>query len=102
MEEITEWICGRVHNRLSPEANMLRSTGLSRSRRTSCAPAALAKATQQRWADLMIEADLTGAFAHGIFRLPDYAKSLQSGLVNPKPDYGDRTSWSFGRPDRRR
>jgi LDH2 family malate/lactate/ureidoglycolate dehydrogenase len=32
---------------------------------------------------LMVEADLTGAAAHGVFRLPDYIRSLQSGLFNP-------------------
>jgi LDH2 family malate/lactate/ureidoglycolate dehydrogenase len=34
----------------------------------------------------MIEADLTGADAHGIFRLPSYVKVLQQGRINPKAD----------------
>jgi LDH2 family malate/lactate/ureidoglycolate dehydrogenase len=32
----------------------------------------------------MIEADLVGADAHGIFRLPQYARNLLSGRINPK------------------
>jgi LDH2 family malate/lactate/ureidoglycolate dehydrogenase len=35
-------------------------------------------------AGAMIEADLVGADAHGIFRLPQYARNLQSGRINPK------------------
>ena len=34
----------------------------------------------------MIEADLTGADAHGVFRLPKYVKRLRGGGFNPKPD----------------
>jgi LDH2 family malate/lactate/ureidoglycolate dehydrogenase len=33
----------------------------------------------------MTEADLTGADAHGIFRLPHYIRRLKAGGVNPKP-----------------
>jgi L-2-hydroxycarboxylate dehydrogenase (NAD+) len=33
----------------------------------------------------MLEADLTGADAHGVFRLPQYVKRLRAGGVNPKP-----------------
>ena len=36
-------------------------------------------------ADLMTEADLTGADAHGIFRLPQYVRRIQAGGVNPRP-----------------
>ena len=36
-------------------------------------------------AELMTEADLTGADAHGIFRLPQYVRRIQAGGVNPKP-----------------
>src|SRR5439155_16024710 len=35
-------------------------------------------------AKAMIEADLTGFDAHGIFRLSAYVATLQSGRVNPK------------------
>src|SRR5689334_11974132 len=37
-------------------------------------------------AELMCEADLTGADAHGIFRLPQYVKRLRGGGINPRPD----------------
>ena len=37
-------------------------------------------------AELMTEADLTGADAHGVFRLPMYVKRLQKGGCNTKPD----------------
>lgn len=33
-------------------------------------------------ADLMTEADLTGADAHGVFRLPQYVEALQRGTIN--------------------
>jgi len=36
-------------------------------------------------AQLMIEADLQGADGHGIFRLPQYIRRIQSGGVNPRP-----------------
>src|SRR3954454_5818068 len=36
-------------------------------------------------AELMCEADLTGADAHGIFRLPQYVKRLRGGAGNPRP-----------------
>jgi L-2-hydroxycarboxylate dehydrogenase (NAD+) len=37
-------------------------------------------------AELMVEADLTGADAHGVFRLPQYVKRLRAGGVNAKPN----------------
>jgi LDH2 family malate/lactate/ureidoglycolate dehydrogenase len=48
--------------------------------------AGLPVAAAARVAELMVEADLTGADAHGIFRLPQYVARLKSGAVNPKPD----------------
>src|ERR1700719_1981836 len=38
-----------------------------------------------RVAELMTEADLTGADAHGVFRLPQYVRRLRAGGVNPPP-----------------
>lgn len=35
-------------------------------------------------AELMTLADLTGADAHGIFRLPQYVQRIQSGGINPR------------------
>ena len=44
-------------------------------------------------AELMTEADLTGADAHGVFRLPQYVRRLRAGGVNPRPDIRvDRTA----------
>jgi len=37
-------------------------------------------------AGLMGEADLTGADAHGVFRLPQYVRRLKAGGFNRKPD----------------
>ncbi len=37
-------------------------------------------------AALMVEADLVGADAHGIFRLPQYIRRLKAGGFNPTPD----------------
>ncbi|HZH53590.1 MAG TPA: Ldh family oxidoreductase [Microvirga sp.] len=37
-------------------------------------------------AELMMEADLTGADAHGIFRLPQYVQRIQAGGINPTPE----------------
>jgi L-2-hydroxycarboxylate dehydrogenase (NAD+) len=36
-------------------------------------------------AELMVEADLTGADAHGVFRLPMFAKRVQKGGCNARP-----------------
>jgi L-2-hydroxycarboxylate dehydrogenase (NAD+) len=37
-------------------------------------------------AELMLEADLTGADAHGVFRLPQYCLRLKLGGLNPHPN----------------
>jgi L-2-hydroxycarboxylate dehydrogenase (NAD+) len=37
-------------------------------------------------AELMLEADLTGSDAHGVFRLPQYVKRLKLGSTNPRPN----------------
>jgi L-2-hydroxycarboxylate dehydrogenase (NAD+) len=37
-------------------------------------------------AHFMTEADLTGADAHGVFRLPQYVRRLKAGGVNPRPN----------------
>ena len=46
----------------------------------------LREADARRAAELMVEADLTGADAHGIFRLPQYVRRLRAGGANPRPD----------------
>src|SRR3954462_4000984 len=37
-------------------------------------------------AELMLEADLTGADAHGVFRLPQYVRRLRGGGINATPN----------------
>jgi L-2-hydroxycarboxylate dehydrogenase (NAD+) len=54
-------------------AEALRTTGL---------PAADAA----KVAELMVETDLAGADAHGVFRLPHYVRRLRAGGVNPRPN----------------
>jgi LDH2 family malate/lactate/ureidoglycolate dehydrogenase len=39
-----------------------------------------------RIAELMLEADLVGADAHGVFRLPQYVQRLKLGSTNPCPN----------------
>ena len=39
-------------------------------------------------AGLMLEADLVGADAHGVFRLPQYVRRLEAGGVNARPVIG--------------
>ena len=34
----------------------------------------------------MLEADLTGSDAHGVFRLAGYVRQLQRGAINPRPN----------------
>jgi LDH2 family malate/lactate/ureidoglycolate dehydrogenase len=52
----------------------------------SLAKVGLPSADARKVAELMCAADLTGADAHGIFRLPQYVKRLRGGGVNPRPD----------------
>ena len=40
----------------------------------------------RRAGELMVEADLTGADSHGIFRLPQYVRRMRAGGSNPMPD----------------
>lgn len=46
----------------------------------------LRPADATRVGELMVEADLTGADSHGIFRLPQYVRRLRAGGMNPTPD----------------
>src|ERR1700680_4768427 len=47
--------------------------------------AGLPTADAARCAELMTEADLTGADGHGIFRLPQYIRRLKAGGFNKLP-----------------
>ena len=46
----------------------------------------LSAADAAKAAELMTEADITGADAHGVFRLPQYVKRLRGGGFNARPD----------------
>jgi LDH2 family malate/lactate/ureidoglycolate dehydrogenase len=46
---------------------------------------AVSKGDAARIAELMLEADLVGADAHGVFRLPQYVQRLKLGSTNPRP-----------------
>jgi L-2-hydroxycarboxylate dehydrogenase (NAD+) len=49
------------------------------------AAAGLPAADAAKVAELMTEADLTGADAHGVFRLPQYIRRIRAGGFNTKP-----------------
>jgi len=44
----------------------------------------LAEADAATGAHAMLEADLTGSDAHGVFRLPTYVREFKRGAINPK------------------
>src|SRR5262250_2159009 len=48
--------------------------------------AGLPQAAAARCAELMTEADLTGADGHGIFRLPQYVRRIKAGGMNVRPN----------------
>ena len=50
------------------------------------AAAGLPRPDAAKCAALMGEADLTGADAHGVFRLPQYVRRLKAGGFNPRPN----------------
>jgi LDH2 family malate/lactate/ureidoglycolate dehydrogenase len=53
--------------------------------RDALAAAGLPPAHAAKVAELMTEADLTGADGHGIFRLPQYVRRLKAGGFNQRP-----------------
>ena len=48
--------------------------------------AGLPDAAAARCAELMTQADLTGADGHGIFRLPQYVRRLKASGFNKRPN----------------
>ncbi len=48
--------------------------------------AGVSDADAAKIAELMVEADLVGADAHGVFRLPQYMQRLKLGSTNPRPN----------------
>ncbi len=64
--------------------------------------AGLPAADATRVAELMTEADLTGADAHGIFRLPHYRPPAQGRRLQPAPDHHGEPDRAGDRAGRRR
>src|SRR5215468_6713482 len=56
------------------------------------AAAGLPRADAAKCAELMGQADLTGADGHGVFRLPQYVRRLKAGGFNKTPDI--RVEWT--------
>ncbi len=54
--------------------------------RDALAKMGLPLADATKVAELMTEADLSGADAHGVFRLPQYVRRLRAGGINPRPE----------------
>ena len=53
-------------------------------------------------AELMLEADLVGADAHGVFRLPQYVQRLKLGSTNARPNIKVTRTRAGDRAGRRR
>ena len=56
------------------------------SSRALCRPRGFPRKTRVKWPHLWLRRDARGGDAHGVFRLPQYVKQIQSGAVNPRPD----------------
>jgi L-2-hydroxycarboxylate dehydrogenase (NAD+) len=67
-------------SRRIPVADMLAFT------RSAFLACGLPEADAATVAGAMIEADLTGSDAHGIFRLAQYTRTLREGRINPRPN----------------
>lgn len=53
--------------------------------RSALTSVGLPTADAERISALMVEADLTGADAHGVFRLPQYVRRIRAGGINRAP-----------------
>jgi LDH2 family malate/lactate/ureidoglycolate dehydrogenase len=53
--------------------------------RDSLLKVGLSEQDAARSAELMVAADLAGADAHGVFRLPHYVRRIKAGGINPRP-----------------
>jgi L-2-hydroxycarboxylate dehydrogenase (NAD+) len=69
----------KAHDRRFPVAAMLAFT------KDAFVACGVPEADAQSIATAMIEADLTGADAHGIFRVAQYVGALRAGRINAKP-----------------
>src|ERR1700690_4177971 len=48
--------------------------------------AGIAAADARKAAELMAQSDISGADGHGVFRLPQYIRRIQTGGINRRPD----------------
>jgi LDH2 family malate/lactate/ureidoglycolate dehydrogenase len=69
---------------MMPEANRYSAAALTAFTRDALAACGVPEADAVTAAEKMIEADLTGFDAHGIFRLGFYVSNLKDGRVDPK------------------
>ncbi len=68
-----------------PQAKRVPAKAISGLIADALAATGLPEADATKCAELMLEADLTGADAHGVFRLPQYANRLKLGSTNARP-----------------
>ncbi|GEO14186.1 Ldh family oxidoreductase [Microvirga aerophila] len=69
----------------SPTSDRVPAAAIHAFIETSFRKVGLPDADAAKVARLMTEADLSGADAHGVFRLPQYVQRIQTGGINPKP-----------------
>jgi L-2-hydroxycarboxylate dehydrogenase (NAD+) len=70
----------------TPTSDRVPAPAISRFIADAMAAMGLPSADAVMVAELMTEADITGADAHGVFRLPQYVRRLRAGGINPCPD----------------
>jgi L-2-hydroxycarboxylate dehydrogenase (NAD+) len=69
---------------MSGEGGLIPAAAIDALIRDAMAAVGLPPSDAAKVAELMVEADLTGADAHGVFRLPQYVRRIRAGGVNPK------------------
>ena len=70
---------------MTPASTLIEADGLKRFAQQAFSAAGLPDDDAAAVAALMVEADLVGADAHGIFRLPQYIRRIEGGAVNRTP-----------------
>jgi L-2-hydroxycarboxylate dehydrogenase (NAD+) len=69
----------------TPTKRLVTAAALADFARSAFVAAGLPQDDAAKIAGLMVEADLVGADAHGIFRLPQYIRRIEGGAVNRTP-----------------
>jgi L-2-hydroxycarboxylate dehydrogenase (NAD+) len=69
---------------MSGRGNLIPAAGIDTLIRDCMQAVGMPPADAAKVAELMLEADLVGADAHGVFRLPQYIRRIKGGAVNPK------------------